>query len=268
MAASSGSSGSSVTNNNNLLSISNISASFGNSIPDPGGSGGQGKDVEPVSPPSNVGHDLALSPLREYHEVQSLWVKIDLSFLNRLPGQTVGERPRTGALEREGNTGRNRERQKLTKGERQEEEDERLGKDKERQGERDRLTDRERQSDREDRERFGFGERERTVARDREKICQGMGVLDNPPGQEQSNPRLAGRTERVENGGKHRRQAAANTVAGTEKHTSKSKRKHKVWTWMKLSPMLIPNHSVIPASNLASPPSVFPVGPRGVISQV
>uniref|UniRef100_A0A3B3V8Y7 AF4/FMR2 family, member 2 n=1 Tax=Poecilia latipinna TaxID=48699 RepID=A0A3B3V8Y7_9TELE len=171
-----------------------------------GVSNGQGKDAEPASPPSNVGHDVALSPLREYHEVQSLWVKIDLSFLSRVPEQTAGERARIGVVEREGNAGRDRERQKLTKGERQEEENERLVKDKERQGER------ERQTDREDRERFGFGERERTVARDREKISQGMGVLDNPPGQEQGNPRLAGRTERLENGGKHRRQAAANML--------------------------------------------------------
>uniref|UniRef100_A0A3B3WP63 AF4/FMR2 C-terminal homology domain-containing protein n=2 Tax=Poecilia mexicana TaxID=48701 RepID=A0A3B3WP63_9TELE len=205
--------------NGNLLSIGNISASFGNSVPDPGG---QGKDAEPASPPSNAGHDVALSPLRDYHEVQSLWVKIDLSFLSRVPGQTAGERARIGVVEREGNAGRDRERQKLTKGERQEEENERLVKDKERQGER------ERQTDREDRERFGFGERERSVARDREKISQGMGVLDNPPGQEQGNPRLAGRTERLESGGKHRRQAAANMVAPTEKHTSKSKRKHKL----------------------------------------
>uniref|UniRef100_A0A087XFA4 AF4/FMR2 family, member 2 n=1 Tax=Poecilia formosa TaxID=48698 RepID=A0A087XFA4_POEFO len=119
-----------VHSNGNLLSIGNISASFGNSVPDPGG---QGKDAEPASPPSNVGHDVALSPLRDYHEVQSLWVKIDLSFLSRVPEQTAGERAR-----------------------------------------------------------------------------------------------LAGRTERLENGGKHRRQAAANMVAPTEKHTSKSKRKHKL----------------------------------------
>lgn len=219
-----------VVGNGNLLSISNIGASFGNSVPDPGGSGGQGKDAEPASPPSNSGHDVALSPLREYHEVQSLWVKIDLSFLSRVPGQTAGERARIGVVDREGNAGRDRERQKLTKGERQEEENEHLVKDKERQGER------ERQTDREDREKFGFGERERTVARDREKISQGMGVLDNPPGQEQGNPRLAGRTERLESGGKHRRLAAANVVAPTEKHTSKSKRKHKVPTWIKLRP--------------------------------
>lgn len=204
-----------------------------------------------------MGHEVPLSPLREYQEIQSLWVKIDLCLLSRVPGQGLGEKVgRVGIAERDGSEGRDRERQgererigvaerdrqkqeerewpgmrerqKLPKGEKQEEENERLVQDRERQGDRDRLTQRERQMDREDRERFGLGERERTTGRDRE-VCQGLGVLDNPPVQEQSNPRLAGRTERGENGGKHRRQAAGNIVVPTEKHTSKSKRKHKVW---------------------------------------
>lgn len=202
-----------------------------------------------------MGHEVALSPLREYQEIQSLWVKIDLSLLSRVPGQGLGERSRVA--ERDGSEGRDRERQgererlvvaererqkqaerdwpglrdrqKLPKGEKQEEENERLVQDRERQGDRDRLTERERQMDREDRERLGLGERERMTGRDREKVCQGLGVLDNPTVQEQSNPRLAGRTERGESGGKHRRQAAGNMVVPTEKHTSKSKRKHKVW---------------------------------------
>uniref|UniRef100_A0A3P9BBA9 AF4/FMR2 family, member 2 n=3 Tax=Maylandia zebra TaxID=106582 RepID=A0A3P9BBA9_9CICH len=239
----------------NSLSISNISGSFGTSVPDPGGLGGQSKDLEPMSPPSNLGHEVPLSPLREYHEIQSLWVKIDLSLLSRVPGQAAGERSRVGISERDGSEGRDRERQgererigvaererqkqedrewpglrerqKLMKGERQEEENERLVQDRERQGERERLTERERPMDREDRERFGLGERERTAVRDREKMCQGLGVPDNNPVQEQTNPRLAGRTERAENGGKHRRQAAANMVVPPEKHASKSKRKHK-----------------------------------------
>ncbi|XP_041845689.1 LOW QUALITY PROTEIN: AF4/FMR2 family member 3 [Melanotaenia boesemani] len=216
----------------NSLSISNISGPFGTSVPDPGGLGGQSKDLESMSPPSNVGHEVPLSPLREYHEIQSLWVKIDLSLLTRVPGQGVGDKSRVANAERDGSEGRDRgvaerERQKLVKGEKQEEENERLVQDRERQGDRDRLADRDRQMDREDRERFGFVERERTVARDREKLCQGLGVLDTPPVQEQSNPRLAGRTERGESGGKHRRLTAANMVVPTEKHTSKSKRKHK-----------------------------------------
>ncbi|XP_035524885.1 AF4/FMR2 family member 2-like [Morone saxatilis] len=246
---SSGSNGSSSSCNS--LSISNISGSFGTSVPDPGGLGGQCKDLESMSPPSNMGHEAPLSPLRPYQEIQSLWVKIDLSLLSRVPGQGLGERSRVGVADRDGSEGRDRERQgererigvlererqkqeerewpglrerpKLPKGEKQEEENERLVQDRERQG--DRLT--ERQTDREDRDRFGLGERERTTGRDREKVCQGLGVLDNPPVQEQSNPRLAGRTERGENGGKHRRQTAGNIVVPTEKHTSKSKRKHK-----------------------------------------
>ncbi|CAK6969334.1 AF4/FMR2 family member 2 [Scomber scombrus] len=244
----------------NTLSISNITASFGTSVPDPGGLGGPCKDLESMSPPSNMGHDVPLSPLREYQEIQSLWVKIDLSLLSRVPGQVLGERSKVGIVERDGSEGKDRERQaerererervgtaererqkqedrewpglrerqKLPKGERQDEENERLAQDRERQGDRDRLAEREKQAvDREDRERFGLGERERTTER-REKVCQGLGVPDNnTPVQEQSNPRLPGRTERGESGGKHRRQAAGNMVVPTEKHTSKSKRKHK-----------------------------------------
>ncbi|KAM7389017.1 hypothetical protein PAMP_023017 [Pampus punctatissimus] len=228
----------------NSLSISNITASFGTSVPDPGGLGGQCKDLEPLSPPSNMGHDVPLSPLREYQEIQSLWVKFDLSLLIRVPGQGS----QVGMVERDGSEGRERqgdrervvtaerdrqkqddrewpglrERQKLPKVDRQEEENERLAQDRERQGDKDRLTER----DREERERFGLGERERTAER-REKVCQGLGVLNNPPVQEQNNPRLPGRTERGEIGGKHKRQAAGSMVVPTEKHTSKSKRKHK-----------------------------------------
>lgn len=227
------------------LSISNISGSFGTSVPDPGGLGGQCKTLESMSPPSTM---VPLSPLREYHEIQSLWVKIELSLLSRVPGQGLGEQSRAGLTERDGSEGRDRqgqrtgvaerdkqkqedrewpglrERQKLSKVERQDEENERLVQERERQG--DRLTERERATDREDRERFGLGER--TTARDREKVCQGLVVLDNTSVQEPSNPRLAGRTERGEAGGKHRRQAAGNMLVPPEKHAGKSKRKHKV----------------------------------------
>uniref|UniRef100_A0A665TC70 AF4/FMR2 family, member 2 n=1 Tax=Echeneis naucrates TaxID=173247 RepID=A0A665TC70_ECHNA len=139
-------------NSCNSLSISNISGSFGTSVPDPGGSGGQCKDLESMSPPSNMGHEVPLSPLREYPEIQSLWVKIDLSLLNRVPSQGLAERSRVGLTERDGSEARDterplertgvaererqkqedrewpglRERQKLTKGERHEEENERL----------------------------------------------------------------------------------------------------------------------------------------------
>uniref|UniRef100_A0A672FEB0 AF4/FMR2 family, member 2 n=1 Tax=Salarias fasciatus TaxID=181472 RepID=A0A672FEB0_SALFA len=196
----------------NSLSIGNVSGPFGTSVPDPGGLGGQTKDLEAMSPPSSMGHDVPVSPLRDYHELQSLWVKIDLSLLNRVPGQGAGDRPRTGTSERDGGDGRDRdrledrmavadrdrqkqeerewpglrERQKLAKGERQEEDSERLAQDRDRQGDRDRLSDRDRVTDREDRDRFGVVERERTAARDREKMCPGLGVLDTPPVPEQN----------------------------------------------------------------------------------
>lgn len=239
----------------NTLSISNIIDSFVSSVPDPGGLGGQCKGLEAMSPPANMGLDLALSPIREYQEMQSLWVKIDLSLLSRVPGQGLGGISRIGTTERDESEGRDRERsgdgemvvvagrerqkqedrewsglrerQKVPKGERQEEEIERLVQDRERQGDRDRLIERERQAEREERERLGLEDRDRMTER-REKVCQGLGVMDNPPVQEKSNPRLPGRTERGETGGKHRRQAAGNMVVPTEKHTSKSKRKHKV----------------------------------------
>lgn len=229
----------------NSLSISNISSSFGTSVPDPGGISAQCKDLESMSPPPNVGHEVPLSPLREYQECQSLWVKIDLSLLSRVPGQGSGDRSRAVIADRGGSDGRDRlgqrertgvaererqkqddkewqgvrDRPKIPKGEKMEEENERLA-------DRDGLADRERPVDREDRERFGLGERDRTAGRDREKLCHSLGVLDDPPAQEQSNPRMSGRAERAENGGKHRKQAAGNIVLPTEKHTSK--RKHKV----------------------------------------
>lgn len=257
--SSSGGSGNNVSSSScNSLSITNITASFGTSVPDPGGMGAPCKDLEPLSPPPSMSHEVPLSPLREYQEIQSLWVKIDLSLLSRVPGQGPGDRSRAGMAE-----GRDRDRQivmaererlkqeerdwpglrerpKLAKAEKQEEEGERLALDRERQG--DRLAERERQMDREDRERFGLGEKERTMGRDREKVCQGLGVLDNPPVQEQTNPRLGGRMERVENGGKHRRQTAGNMAATTEKHTSKSKRKHKVFYFSFCFIQNPPNH--------------------------
>ncbi|XP_034037055.1 AF4/FMR2 family member 2 [Thalassophryne amazonica] len=233
----SGSNGSSSSCNS--LSITNLSGSFGTSVPDPGGLAGQRKDLGSRSPPSNLGHEVPRSPLREYQEIQSLWVKIDLTLLSRVPGQGLTERPRVDTTEREASEvlgERDRERQgererigvgerqrqkqedsewsgqkerhKLTKGEGREEENERIGQDRER----DKLMER---------------ERERVMVRDRDKVCQGLGVLDNPPLQDQSNLRLVGRMERGDNGGKHKRQTAGSMAVPSEKHTSKSKRKHK-----------------------------------------
>ncbi|XP_077434820.1 AF4/FMR2 family member 2 [Vanacampus margaritifer] len=235
----------------NTLSIINISGSFGTSVPDPGGLGGPCKNLESLSPHFNMGQDLPLSPLMEYQE--TLWVKIDLSLLNRVPGQGFGQISRLGMIEKDGNEGRGcerpgervmasdrerqkqgdrewqglRERPKLPKGEQQNEENEPLVHDAERQCDSSRLTERDRQADREERERFNLGERDKVMER-REKGCQGLRGLDNPPVQDKTLPRLPGRTERGESGGKHRRQATGGLVLPTEKHTSKNKRKHKL----------------------------------------
>uniref|UniRef100_A0A8C3A761 AF4/FMR2 family, member 2 n=1 Tax=Cyclopterus lumpus TaxID=8103 RepID=A0A8C3A761_CYCLU len=152
---------------------------------------GNRKDPVSMSPPPNVRHEVAPSPLREFQEIQSLWVKVELSLLGRVPGQGLGERSRTGQAERDGSEGRDRERtgvaererqkqaerewpalrerQRPPKGEKPEEENERLAQDRERQGDRDRLTERERPTDSQDRDRSGLGERERTAGKDREK---------------------------------------------------------------------------------------------------
>ncbi|XP_054649035.1 AF4/FMR2 family member 2 [Dunckerocampus dactyliophorus] len=237
----------------NTLSISNISGSFGTSVPDPGGLGGPCKDLGSMSPHFNIGQDLPFSPLREYQETQSLWVKIDLSLLDRVPGQGFSQISRVGMKERDRTEGKGcerlrdravvpdrerqkqgdrewqglRERQKLAKGERLGEENEPLVQDAERQGDRDRLTERDRQADREERERFHLGLRDNATEGRREKLCQGLVVLDNPCVQEKTLPRLPGKMDRGESGGKHRRQATSNMVVPTEKHTSRSKRKHK-----------------------------------------
>ncbi|XP_061757632.1 AF4/FMR2 family member 2 isoform X1 [Nerophis ophidion] len=237
----------------NTLSISNINASFGTSVPDPGGSSVPCKDLECVPPHLNIGQDLPISPLREYQQIQSLWVKIDLSLLDRVPGRGFGQISLVGMMERDRTEGRGcerpgekavvsdrerqkqgdrewqgpRQRQKLAKGEKLGEENEALVQDTERQGDRDRFTERNRQADREERERFNLGARDKATEGRREKLCQDLGFLDNHCVQEKSLPRLPGRTERGDSGGKHRRQATGNMVVLAEKHTSKSKRKHK-----------------------------------------
>uniref|UniRef100_A0A3Q2TTL2 AF4/FMR2 family, member 2 n=1 Tax=Fundulus heteroclitus TaxID=8078 RepID=A0A3Q2TTL2_FUNHE len=171
--------------NAHMLANTHIHAPLLPCLGSAGGAGSLGTfDMEPLSPHSNVGHDVALTPLREYHEIQSLWVKIDLSFLSRVPGQPVGERSRTGPAERDGNAGRDKERQKLVKGERQEEENDRLVKDKERQGDRDRLTDRE----------SGSLSRKQTRRRDEKPLPPLLSPLsDEPPRKRacESGPSLA-----------------------------------------------------------------------------
>nr|XP_029133294.1 AF4/FMR2 family member 3 [Labrus bergylta] len=244
---SSGSKGSSGSSSSSL-SIINVSGSFGISVPDPGGSGGQCKNLMPMSPPSDMGHKVPLSPLREYKEIKCLWVKIDLCLLSRVPSKGLGERSRAGEWDRSERTDTERlkdrertgltekdrqkqegklwpvlsERHKLTKVEKEEDTDILMP---ERQDDRGRLTEREKQTEREDRERLRLAER--TDGREGDIVSHGLEVLDNPPVHEQSNPWLARRTERGDKGGKHRRHAPKKTVFLNEKHTSKSKRKHK-----------------------------------------
>ncbi|XP_077466308.1 AF4/FMR2 family member 2-like [Stigmatopora argus] len=225
----------------NTQGIINISGSFGTSVPDPGGLGEPCKNLVSMSPHLSMGRDMPLSPLTEYPESQSLWVKIDLSLLNRVPGRGFGQLSRAGVIERERVMASDRERQKqadrdweglrertkLPKGEQQNEENESLEQDTERLCNSNRSAEGDRQADREERERFHLGERDK-VAERREKACQGLRVPDNPPAQEKAIPRLPGRTERGESEFKHRRPASGSMVAPTEKHTSKSKRKHKL----------------------------------------
>uniref|UniRef100_A0A8C3A848 AF4/FMR2 family, member 2 n=1 Tax=Cyclopterus lumpus TaxID=8103 RepID=A0A8C3A848_CYCLU len=109
----------SISGGTNALSIGNVTGSFGTSVPDPGGLGGQRKDPVSMSPPPNVRHEVAPSPLREFQEIQSLWVKVELSLLGRVPGQGLGERSRTGQAERDGSEGRDRERTGVAERERQ-----------------------------------------------------------------------------------------------------------------------------------------------------
>uniref|UniRef100_A0A8C3A991 AF4/FMR2 family, member 2 n=1 Tax=Cyclopterus lumpus TaxID=8103 RepID=A0A8C3A991_CYCLU len=80
---------------------------------------GNRKDPVSMSPPPNVRHEVAPSPLREFQEIQSLWVKVELSLLGRVPGQGLGERSRTGQAERDGSEGRDRERTGVAERERQ-----------------------------------------------------------------------------------------------------------------------------------------------------
>uniref|UniRef100_A0A3B3ZIJ8 AF4/FMR2 C-terminal homology domain-containing protein n=1 Tax=Periophthalmus magnuspinnatus TaxID=409849 RepID=A0A3B3ZIJ8_9GOBI len=78
------------------------------------------KNQEQFSPDLIV-NEIPLSPLRDCQEIQSLWVKIDLSLLNRIPGAERGQNGGFG--ERVRHDEWVRERQKFGK-ERQEEEEE------------------------------------------------------------------------------------------------------------------------------------------------
>lgn len=200
------------------LGISNISGSFGTSLPDPGGMAGPCKDSESLSP-SPIRGEGPPSPLMgaELQECQSLWVKIELNLLSRVPGSGArsgsGDRPRGPVTDRGGggtSEGRDRvapqrEREKEWQGAR-----ERV---KSARGERAEVEEGERAGEREERERLVtlLGERERPAVRDK--------VLEEAGGPEQNQQR---------SNGKHRRQAAAAGGGGTPAERHISKRKYKV----------------------------------------
>lgn len=195
------------------LGISNISGSYGTSVPDPGGMAGPRKDSESLSPFPSL-EEAPPSPMMgaELQECQSLWVKIELSLLSRVP--CSGDRPRGAATDRGGGVGgggasegrdrvaAQREREKEWQGSKE------PGKPV--QAERAEVEEGERAGEREERERMVvlLGDRERPVNRDK--------VLEGASGQEQNQQR---------SNGKHRRQAAVGGGTPAERHISKRKNK-------------------------------------------
>ncbi|XP_040428781.1 AF4/FMR2 family member 2 isoform X2 [Cygnus olor] len=83
----------------NILSVSSLTSNGSNTSIDQ-----TSNDLEEqlFSPIPIVQNEL-LSPLREYEELKSLWVKIDLSLLSRIPGQEPFETTSVKTEPREGN---------------------------------------------------------------------------------------------------------------------------------------------------------------------
>ncbi|XP_064206648.1 AF4/FMR2 family member 2-like isoform X2 [Anguilla rostrata] len=82
----------------NILSISSLTSTSSTSIPDPGA----GDLLEdPLFSPIPAAQSVLLSPLRDLEEVKSLWVKIELSFLSRIPGRDPPDPPPTKAEARD-----------------------------------------------------------------------------------------------------------------------------------------------------------------------
>uniref|UniRef100_A0A674ATR8 ALF transcription elongation factor 2 n=1 Tax=Salmo trutta TaxID=8032 RepID=A0A674ATR8_SALTR len=79
--------------NSNILSVSSLTSTCSTSIsiPDPGVVGGLMED--PLLSPVPIVQNELLSPLRDFEDIKSLWVKIELSFLSRIPGQDPPEPP-------------------------------------------------------------------------------------------------------------------------------------------------------------------------------
>ncbi|KAK6298693.1 hypothetical protein J4Q44_G00302030 [Coregonus suidteri] len=78
--------------NSNILSVSNLTSTCSTSIsiPDPGAADLLG---DPLFSPVPIVQNELLSPLRDFEDIKSLWVKIELSFLSRIPGQDPPEPP-------------------------------------------------------------------------------------------------------------------------------------------------------------------------------
>uniref|UniRef100_A0A4W4GHA3 AF4/FMR2 C-terminal homology domain-containing protein n=1 Tax=Electrophorus electricus TaxID=8005 RepID=A0A4W4GHA3_ELEEL len=76
--------------NSNILSVSSLASTSSTSIPDPGTT-----DLleEPFFSPIPMVQNELLSPLRDFEDIKSLWVKIELSLLSRIPGQDPPEPP-------------------------------------------------------------------------------------------------------------------------------------------------------------------------------
>ncbi|KAL0973965.1 hypothetical protein UPYG_G00213600 [Umbra pygmaea] len=77
----------------NILSVSSLTSTCSTSIsiPDPGVVGDLLEDSRFSHIPATK--NQLLSPLRDYDVIKSLWVKIELSFLSRIPGQERPDRP-------------------------------------------------------------------------------------------------------------------------------------------------------------------------------
>ncbi|KAI5624814.1 AF4/FMR2 family member 2 [Silurus asotus] len=74
--------------NSNILSVSSLASTSSTSIPDPAAS-----DLleEPLFSPISMVQNELLSPLQDFEDIKSLWVKIELSLLSRIPGQDPPE---------------------------------------------------------------------------------------------------------------------------------------------------------------------------------
>ncbi|XP_072306436.1 AF4/FMR2 family member 2 [Eucyclogobius newberryi] len=109
--------------------VANISGPFGISVPDPGGSA-------PKNPgqfsPGLVVSEIP-SPRERNHQIQSLWVEIDLSLLSRVPGRERGQNGGLGERARHDEWAR--ERETFVKERRDEEEEQEEEEDGERERE-------------------------------------------------------------------------------------------------------------------------------------